>query len=52
MSVVTCIASHMKKIEVIVCVVVGSLSRHEDVLDRCERRVFVEPFALCSILGS
>jgi hypothetical protein len=34
------------------CDGIGSLSRHEDVLDRCERRVLVEPFALCSVLGS
>jgi hypothetical protein len=34
------------------CGGVGSLSRHEDVLDRCERRVLVEPFALCSVLSS
>lgn len=51
MSGVTCIASHVKEIVVVVCVVVGSLSRHEDVLNLCEGRVLVEPFALCCVLG-
>lgn len=47
---VACIASHVKRIESALCRSAGSLSRNEDLLDLSQRRVLVEPFALCCVL--
>jgi hypothetical protein len=45
-----CIASPVKRIEVAVGIMAGSLAGHENVLDLGERRILAKPFALCCIL--